>query len=162
MLTWRGAGILVFFFGVAGFFFVVAGFSGSEKGTLYPWALAAVGVGAPSWIIGKLLNRRRSKHNTHDFMGLPMHWWGILFSVVGAGMLGFHYVTIPSESMRAPTTDSCGELNELMSTCGEVGAMVFAATCTQQEPSVQDACLACVRGSTDHCSPGSCFSTCGL
>ncbi|MEM6956141.1 MAG: hypothetical protein AAF411_09115 [Myxococcota bacterium] len=158
MIAWRGAGILMFFFGAAGFFFVVLGFDGPAKGTLYPWSLAALGIGAVSLPIGWLLNRRRPRDNTHDFMFIPMEWWGGLLLVVGGGMLGAHFFLNAESEPEAQAP--CVELSGVLASCTDPAAAMLGVLCTQQPPDVQAACLSCMQAEADPCSPTNCQSAC--
>ncbi len=159
MIAWRGAGILVFLFGAAGFFAVALGFDGPAKGTLYPWSLAALGVGAVTLPLGWYLNRRRTSENTHDFMFIPMQYWGGLLLLGGVGMIGAHFAMEGGVDEEA---DPCAELSEVLSSCTDPGAVMMGVFCVGQERSVQEACLSCVQSSTDPCSPGGCRDACGM
>lgn len=158
MIAWRGAGILVFLFGAVGFFGVALGFDGPAKGTLYPWGLAALGVGLVTLPLGWYLNRRRPSQNTHDFFFIPMQYWGGLFLLGGVGMVGAHFAMAGG----AEEADPCGELSSVLSSCTDPGAAMLGVFCSQQPPAVQEACLSCVQSSSDPCSPGGCRSACGM
>lgn len=165
MVTWRGAGILNLFLGLGGFMFVVLGFDGHAKGTFYPWALAATVTGLVSLLLGWFLNRHRPRDNTHDFMGIPMQWWGGLFLVGGLGMFGAHYVLEgPSADEHggasAGPSEHCSELSSLISECSDRGALMLAALCPQLPAATQESCLACFEAASDPCNPAGCQNAC--
>ena len=160
MIAWRGAGFLVFCFSAAAFLGVVLGFDGPAKETFLPWGIAALGSGMLTLPLGIWLNRGR-KDATHDFMFIPMQYWGGLLLVAGVGMLATHGVMAGIDTADEAGGDPCAELSNTMSACGPAASMIVSH-CQQSSGDTPSACLACVQASPDPCNPSACESACGF
>ena len=160
MIAWRGAGFLTFFVIMAAFMAVALGFDGPTKGELWPWGAAAALSGLIVLPLGYALNRRRGEGQTHDFMFIPMQYWGGLLLLGGLGLLGAHLIVGATDgsSGGAASANPCDEVGSIIAACPNIGAAsgMLVGMCAQSPEAAQLECLGCLRSSSDPCRSGEC------
>lgn len=168
-LTWSGAGALIPILGGIAFLAAGLGLNSQDKGSYWAWGGLALLLAVVFLPLGWFLNRDSSAQRSHDFMGIPMQFWGGLLLLVGVGLFVAEAVTQGGTWMEragvAAAPGPCEELGSTLATCSSsIGPMagMFQSLCTASDPAMQTACLACVRGSADPCNPESCRSACNF
>lgn len=111
LITWKGAGAVVIILPILVCLIVNIATSKAFdennyfQGHLWPKLLALGITGLSCWFLGRYLHRRpptiKFDHATgreiavkpeHDFMFIKLEYWGVIFLLIGAGLLAFNLI----------------------------------------------------------------------